>query len=89
MVTRGVSVGRVVMVDVPGGEVGDRGMIFTHFPRFEPGERAIVFLQQRPDQKWVVTDGELGKLVVDTSGRVEGRNLTVDTYVSELRGLAQ
>ncbi len=55
------SSGSEVQFQVPGGVVGDVAMSQSHSPRFEPGERVLVFLAGDPGRMPRVTGGEAGK----------------------------
>lgn len=47
-------------VRIPGGVVGERAMIVSTSPRFEPGERALLLLGTDA-RGWRILDGQLGK----------------------------
>ena len=61
---------REVRFRVPGGTVGDDWVWVTHAPRFEFGERALVFLRSRGGRLPTVVGMEAGKrrLVADGDG---------------------
>jgi len=43
---------RFVYVRIPGGEIGRTRFVMVGAPRFQPGERAVFFLEQGRDAAW-------------------------------------
>ena len=62
--------GEVIRFSIPGGTVGDEWIWVTHAPRFELGERALVFLRSGGGRLPTVVGMEAGKrpLAADEDG---------------------
>ena len=62
--------GEVIRFSIPGGTVGDEWIWITHAPRFELGERALVFLRSGGGRLPTVVGMEAGKrpLAADEDG---------------------
>jgi Ig-like domain CHU_C associated len=65
------SSGLQLEVHEPGGALVDAATVIPGVPRFEEGQRVLLFLLQTPQKTWAVTDLALGKFTfqTDTAGR--------------------
>jgi hypothetical protein len=58
---------KTVVVEQPGGVVGDIGQRVDGIARFDPGEEVVVFLERRPGDRFLVTGMAQGKFRVERS----------------------
>lgn len=73
-----------IIIEVPGGEVGEIGLAVEHAPRFEIDEEVIVFLKPFEKAAYRVTGWEQGKYTVE-NGVVEEKGLTKDDFIDEIK----
>ena len=55
-----------VIVELPGGSMGDVVQAAPGTPQFAPGEHVIVFLEQRAPGSYRIIGGKQGKFIVNT-----------------------
>ena len=65
------SAGNVIQIHEPGGVLGDQAYVIPGVPAFIEGERVLLFLHQRENGEYSVTDLQLGSFhfVKDVAGR--------------------
>lgn len=80
---------RSLQLEVPGGEIGDIGLLVEGMPRFCDGERAVVFIARWTKGRNVVAGGEAGWIPVDPDGFLSGRAVSVDRFGEHLRTLSR
>ncbi len=74
----------VIIIEVPGGEVGEIGLAVEHAPRFQINEEVIIFLKPFEKATYRVTGWEQGKYTVE-NGVVEEKGLTKDDFIDEIK----
>jgi len=79
-----------VVVNYPGGEVGDIGEMYTHTPKFENDEEVLVFLKKdQTGSSYKVVNGEDGKLTVTTDAKtgekITAQNVKVNTLTAQIK----
>ncbi len=89
LMSRDFAVGRTMKIEVPGGEIGDVGMLFSEAAIFHPDERVVVFARRWTGDRLVVAGGHQGRLSVDKNGVLLGRGIPVDTFGARVRSLAR
>jgi hypothetical protein len=78
-VLKGASVaGDDLTLDVEGGTVDGISLRVSDLQPLEPGDQAVLFIDETRDGRKVPHLRGQGILKVDTNGRVKGSNLTVD-----------
>jgi hypothetical protein len=68
---KGVELRQVINIYEPGGATRDLATVIAGVPRFEPGERVMLFLKRTGSERWSVAELVLGKFrfASDISGR--------------------
>jgi hypothetical protein len=63
-----------VVVETIGGTIGNQSMISEDSPKFEKGQRVVVFLRQTKDGNYIVFGGLQGKYTVNDDNTIGGQN---------------
>ena len=79
-----------VVVNYPGGEVGDIGEMYTHTPKFENDEEVLVFLEKDDkNTNYKVVNGEEGKINVltdpKTGEKITASNVQINTLKAQIK----
>ena len=74
-----------INVNIPGGEIGEIGEIYSHMPKFENDEEVLVFLQRNPKNEYRITGGELGKYRLLRDDKTSERITTSKRKISDLK----
>jgi len=75
-----------LVVTHPGGEVGDVGELYTHFPRFYDNEEVLLFVKKDlKDNKYKVFKGEYGKITLLNDKSTGEKMAFQNTKISELK----
>ena len=81
---KGESEGEEV-IRVPGGELGGQTLWVEDAPSFEPGERAVVFLEEI-EGAFGVCGWHQGKFTIDNNNMVSG-NITLTEFIDQIRDI--
>jgi hypothetical protein len=91
---KGNNQANTVVVNYPGGEVGDVGELYTHMPKFSNNEDVLVFLKKdKKSNSYAVFDGENGKIKIikdaKTGQKVTSSNVRIDYIKSQIESILQ
>lgn len=74
-----------VVIQIPGGEVGEIGLKVSDVPSFRVDEEVLIFLKKDTMASWVTYHGAQGKYTIK-DGMVEELGISVDTVVTKIEG---
>ena len=74
----------------PGGEIDGVGEIYTHMPKFEDNEEALIFLKKDKKKKtYKVLSGEIGKIKILTDNKsdekITSSNLQLEALKKQIK----
>ena len=78
----------VLLLKLEGGQVGDVTLRVSDLPELKAGDRAVFFLDETPQGRFVPHARGLGILKLDTNNRVPGTGLTLAAIRSQARAVA-
>lgn len=81
---------KTIVVNTPGGEVGEIGELYSHMPRFNKEEDVLLFVKRdKKDLSYKVFDGENGKITLytdkKTGEKITASNRKVSMLKKEIR----
>lgn len=87
---KGKDNGNTLEVIYPGGEIDGVGEIYTHMPKFENDEEALLFLQKDKKSKaYEVLNGEVGKIKIQkdkkNNEKVPASNLQIQSVKKQIK----
>jgi len=80
---KGSLVDKRIVVQLPGGKVGNTAEWVEDSPSFGAGERVLVFLVKQ-DTIFSVVGGFQGKLVIE-NGKIAGSNLSLYEFIDQIK----
>ena len=81
---KGESDDNEIVINIPGGEVGEVTQRVEDVPSFQKGERVLVYLQPHDDGSAGVVGGWQGKFVIE-NGNIIGSDLSLAELVSQIK----
>lgn len=83
---KGNSSENTLIITHPGGEVGEVGELYTHFPKFKDNEEVLLFVKRNLNKnRYEVFKGEYGKISLINDIKTGEKMTTQNIRVSELK----
>jgi hypothetical protein len=83
---KGTNTNKTLVVNTPGGEVGEVGELYTHMPRFSKDEEVLLFVKKdKNDLSYKVLNGDDGKMTLYTDKKTGEKMTSSNKKVSILK----